>query len=454
MTRRIALAILICVWSMLLFGGVAAYFSVQSILIGDLDSLLYARAVALPELIQGGSFDPAHTPQYDWSDTYTIIHDPTRPPGKYHKPVLLDARFTQSAKGIPERTLRIAATSHSRESGPIPVIVAYSGSIAHIDLLLRRIRWALFGFVAVASLVTAAVSIRVSRLVLRPLSSTASEIGTIDEQRLSVRIPTSGMPCEFVPVVQQLNDLLERLERAFAGQKRFVASASHELRTPVAALATTLEIAERRERDPERYRQTIAQCLSQVQVLHVLVERLMEHVSDEAFNDEEPREIDVAALADQCLDAAAALGEAKNIEIVRTGPRPLWCLLPPNRMRSVIMNLLGNAVDHSHPGGRVEMTWMHDGANFRARIADDGPGIAPEHLPHLFTPFYRANKSHQQRGHHLGLGLFIVQSHLKAMHGTCRVESRPNEGAAFAVEIPCRQVDAPAPAASELVSTS
>jgi signal transduction histidine kinase len=99
------------------------------------------------------------------------------------------------------------------------------------------------------------VAVYVSRLVLRPLKSTASIIGTIDEQKLDEQIPLSGLPSELLPVVQRLNELLGRLKGAFEGQKRFIASASHELRTPVAALATALELANRHPREAESYKE-------------------------------------------------------------------------------------------------------------------------------------------------------------------------------------------------------
>ncbi len=445
MTKRIAIAILISVWSMLLIAAVVAYFSVRSILIADLDSLLYARAVALPELVHGAGADGGSAPQYDWADTYTIVPDASRPSGVISKAVLLSAGTTRGSSGQDQRTLKLAASSRFRSAGVIPVIVSYSGRMTHIDSLLNRIQIALVAFIAVAPAMAAAVAIIASRIVLRPLKSTALLVSAIDEQSLDQLIPVSGMPKELVPMVEQVNGLLTRLDRAFASQKRFVASASHELRTPVAALATTLELAERRHRESEPVHRTFSQCLAQVQVLRVLVDRLMEHISNEAPLDELPQDVDVAQLIDQCLDAASAIGSSTNVQVARSGPRPLFCRLPPNRLRSVVMNLLGNAVEHNRVGGRVEMTWMHDGEKLRARISDDGPGIAPEHVPHLFAPFYRGEKSREQNGGHLGLGLFIVHSHLKAMSGRCSVDSKPNEGAAFQFEIPCPRVSASAP---------
>jgi signal transduction histidine kinase len=437
---------------MLLIAAVVAYVSIRSIMIADLDSLLYARAIGLPELVHAQVPDPSNPPQYDWADSYNITPDPARSIDKTSKPVLLSATFTQDADGQDQRTLQVAATSHARSGGITPVLVSYSGSMAHLNSLLNRIQLALIGFVAVATGMAAAVAIIASRIVLRPLKSTAHLIGAFDEQTLQDRIPVTGMPSELVPVVNGLNELLARLERAFANQKRFVASASHELRTPVAALATTLELAERRHREPQGLHDTMTQCLSQAHVLRVLVERLMEYVSTDTVSEEPVQDVDVSLLINQCLDAAAAIGSLKNVEIVRSGPRPIFCRVPPNRVRSVVMNLLSNAVEHNRDGGRVEMTWIHDGEKLCARISDNGPGIAPEHLPNLFAPFYRGQKSGTEKGGHLGLGLFIVHSHLKAMNGNCTVDSKLNEGAAFQVEIPCQKLQTPAPSASMVVS--
>jgi len=434
MTRRIALAILFSVWTMLLIGTVVAYFSVRSVMVADLDSLLYARAVALPELVHAQGFDPNRAPQYDWTDIYSIrpASDNVAPA----RPTITASRIQRGADGRHLRTLTIAAVSAASRS---PVIVEYSGSMERIDKLLGRIAFALGAFTIIAGAIAAAVAVYVSRIVLRPLQSTASIIGKIDEQKLDARIPLPGLPTELLPVVQRLNELLDRLQRAFAGQKRFVANASHELRTPVAALATALELASRHPREAESYRQTIAQCLSQVQVLRVLVERVMEHVGNDVAG-EDLQNVDVGTIIQQCLDAAEALGMSHNITVHAAGPRSLWCQVASNRLRSILMNLLGNAVEHNRAGGNVEVSWLHDGQQLRIRISDDGPGIPPEHLPHVFSPFYRGDKAHQQTQGHLGLGLFIVHSHVKAMGGVCRIESHVGQGTAFEVEIPCSKV--------------
>jgi signal transduction histidine kinase len=101
-----------------------------------------------------------------------------------------------------------------------------------------------------------------------------------------------------------------------------------------------------------------------VQVLRDLVERVMAHAVDDVAG-QELSDVDVGALMQQCLDAAEALGASHNIAVHRAGPRVLWCRIALSRLRSVLMNLLGNAVEHNRPSGNVEVSWLHDGRQLR-----------------------------------------------------------------------------------------
>jgi signal transduction histidine kinase len=96
---------------------------------------------------------------------------------------------------------------------------------------------------------------------------------------------------------------------------------------------------------------------------------------------------------------------------------------------------MSNAIEYNHEGGTVELSARSDEASTEIIVKDDGPGISPEHLPHLFQPFYRASRSRESDGH-LGLGLFLVESHVKAMGGECRVESALGRGTTFRVRLP------------------
>jgi two-component system sensor histidine kinase BaeS len=109
---------------------------------------------------------------------------------------------------------------------------------------------------------------------------------------------------------------------------------------------------------------------------------------------------------------------------------------PPQRLRSIILNLLSNAIEHTLRGGRVELAASRTANALELSIADTGNGIAPEHLPHVFEPFYRADDARTSHSGHLGLGLFLVRTHAQAMGGTCTVESEFGRGSRFTVALP------------------
>jgi signal transduction histidine kinase len=108
----------------------------------------------------------------------------------------------------------------------------------------------------------------------------------------------------------------------------------------------------------------------------------------------------------------------------------------PDRLRSIVLNLLGNAVEHNRDGGEVVVAYGLDNGQVNLEVRDTGPGIAPEHLEHVFEPFYRVDSA--RSGGHLGLGLYLVQSHCRALEGNCGVESSPGQGTTFRVRIPGR----------------
>jgi signal transduction histidine kinase len=102
----------------------------------------------------------------------------------------------------------------------------------------------------------------------------------------------------------------------------------------------------------------------------------------------------------------------------------------------VLLNLVGNAIEHNHAGGSVSIDASIDGNDLRLAVSDTGPGIAAQHLPHLFEPFYRVDKSRAVGEGHLGLGLFLVKTHVDAMGGQCNVRSELGVGTTFELLLP------------------
>jgi signal transduction histidine kinase len=462
MTRRITLAILLTVWGILIAGCVTAYLSMRWVLIDQLDQTLTAKARSLPELRpigasgsekdMPGARNPVAVPKHledPGSDRYVVKNaagQTLSPPAgglAISDISVVSAGFATIGDGTRQRSLVLRATTRGADGTPMQVTINYQGSAIELDQLLDRLALSLLVFGLAAGLVTALVALKVSRAALKPLYATADVIGTIDPQNLHRRIETSALPPELMPVAGRLNEMLERIEHAYSQRQQFLANASHELRTPVAALVTTMEVSLRHPREAEGYRKTLESCLGDARYLRLLVERLMEQCrADTLSHDETPENVDLTPLLNQCADQAAALGQDRQVGIARTLPEAFHFVTQPQRLRSIMTNLLANAVEYNRPGGSVELTARPNGEFLHLSIQDSGPGIAPEHVPHLFEPFYRADKARSGVAGHLGLGLSLVQSHMHALGGRIRVESNLGSGTTFHLELPIKQKEA------------
>ncbi len=439
MARRIAAAILLTLWVMLLSGGLTAYMLTRSMLLADFDQTLIDRATALAahhgaatgtaDSFPDDRFIIENQHGHVWSSpAAAAANTPLPTPIAVGKP-----EFATLAQG--QRIRRITL----RVPGPAPdglLTIVYSSSTESIDRILYRLAMALGISGLAAGILATYVAVKVSRAALHPLHQTADLIGTIDDAHLDRRIDSTALPRELAPMAQHLNAMLERLEQSFAQRKQFLADASHELRTPIAALLTTIEVAVRRPHSETELRHTLASCLGDARMLRQLVESLMQQARSENFQHDEPIEVvDVGVVLQEAVHLAQALALEKNVEIHFSNHLPLVINSQASRMRSIIRNILNNAVEHNRQHGSVEIKAAIQNDELIIFIKDTGLGIPPEHLPHLFEPFYRADKVRSDDGNHLGLGLFLVQSHLKAIGGSCQVQSELGAGTEFRVRI-------------------
>jgi signal transduction histidine kinase len=469
MTKRIAFAILFVTWLALLTAGVSTFFITRSLLLLDLDETIVARIASLPEVERPASL-PGGSDRYVVQNAQgKIIATSTTTASDVPVPLVLNASFGTLADGTRVRTLYVQVYRHRDDpTKPLePINVVFSASAEPIDRLLRNLLLSLIGFGLFAVGATAMVARSVAKVALRPLNDTANVIGAIDETSLDRRIAVDKLPVELAPVAKRLNDMLARLETAFAQRKQFLADASHELRTPVAGMVTTIEVALRRARDPEEYRRILESCLSDAHLLHQLVIALLDQVRSERFNS---RELELAptpvtTLLRHCGQLAATLGGPKDIRVEQRIPDDLVLLTDETKLRSIVTNLLSNAIEYTPPHGLVQLVvelqpdtpgkapWppleeaaggagadvAHAARRLVIRVIDNGPGIAPEHLPNLFEPFYRADFARTNPEHHLGLGLSLVKSCVRSLGGEVQVKSPPvsqEKGAEFIIDLP------------------
>lgn len=439
MTRRLAITILLTVWSAIVVAGVAAWFSARAVLLADLDASIEKRALMLPEVTRRGGGPEAVFPQDRHLVTGALnrrLSDLARPRGPQLHAERIDANFAD----LPEGRFRRLTLRFSGGPGSGPMTVVYSAPAADYQRVLRRLAAALAVCGAAAGAIAALVAARLARIALRPLSQTADVVGSIDETQLDRRIDAAALPVELRPIAQRLNEMMARLQEAFERRRRFLADASHELRTPVAALITTMEVALARPRPQIELIESLQTCLGEARHMRELVQALLRHVrAESAADDEDPQLIDAAQLLEECARLIEPMAVERQVKLVPSIAGQVHVRAAPTRLRSVMLNLVSNAIEYNCPGGTVEVSAQATAGSAEFVVKDDGPGISPEHLPNLFLPFYRAGSTRDANGH-LGLGLSLVDLHLRAIGGECRVESAVGKGTTFRVRLPSAQI--------------
>jgi two-component system sensor histidine kinase MprB len=320
---------------------------------------------------------------------------------------------TAVVNGVP---LRIATTSILGGKA-----LQVARPLDEVESVLARLRWILAGIclavLAVAGLGGRLLARRTLRPVDRLMTATEHVAGTQDLRR---RIEEPGRD-ELGRLAHSFNRMLEALDQSQRTQRQLVADASHELRTPLSSLRTNIEVLARADRidAPERDRM-LADVLGQVERLSTLVADLV----DLARGDEPSSQV----RADVALDEVVA----QQVEVARThfpdvrfslSAEPAVVEGDPQRIGRAVANLLDNAGKWSPAGAVVEVAV--GGAEVTVR--DHGPGIAPQHVPHVFQRFWRAPGARQRPGS--GLGLAIVQQVALSHEGDVAVESPPGGGA-------------------------
>ena len=301
---------------------------------------------------------------------------------------------------------------------------------------LRRLGWLIAGVSAGLWLAAMLTGWWLVGRALRPVADISDAAERIAGGDLSRRIDTADTESELGRLATVLNASFARLEAAFAQQGSFTADAAHELRTPVAVMLTQVQGALAAGGLGDEHREIFEACERAGQRMRRLIESLLQLARLDAGEDARRREdLDLAALAREAVAQLRPLAEERGIVFhLEAGPAPVRG--DADRLAQVLTNLLTNAIHHNREGGEVRVaTRTAAGGGAELVVADTGAGIAPEHLPHIFERFYRADQARTHRGR-TGLGLAIVKAIVEAHGGEVTAASEPGKGAAFTVRLP------------------
>jgi two-component system OmpR family sensor kinase len=246
---------------------------------------------------------------------------------------------------------------------------------------------------------------------LQPLDRVTAAV-TRRSPTLLEPVAERGLPNEVQPLVHALNGLLERLSRALAAQRNFIADAAHQLRTPLTAVHLQAQLAERATTDEERHR-ALADLRSGLDRATRLSEQLLTLAREEPGVAERPMlRVDLSALAREVIGDVAPLAGAKGIDLGLNASSTPPLKGDPEALRSLVSNLVDNALRYTPIGGRVDVNVGDgQGVGVALTVSDNGPGIAPADRERVFDRFYRGQAAVGSRSAQgSGLGLAIVKS--------------------------------------------
>jgi signal transduction histidine kinase len=257
--------------------------------------------------------------------------------------------------------------------------------------------------------------------------------------RLGGRLPSDfETRDELTHLAETFNRLLARLEASVERERRFTSNAAHELLTPLATLRSEAEVALRREREPDAYRETLRRVVEDVAEMTGTVQGLLHLARAESLAKTPEARLDLSALVEQRAERSRGEAEAKGLVlsvVVEPGVRMAAEATP---LAEVVDNLVGNAVKYTPPGGRVTVRLGHTDETARLEVEDSGPGFDEATCEQLFDRFFRADTPEVQAEPGSGLGLAIVKAIAEGYGGTVGCTSPgPGQGATFWAEVPC-----------------
>lgn len=285
---------------------------------------------------------------------------------------------------------------------------------------------------------------------LKPIDRITRAAQQISAENFNRRLDLRGPDDEVGRLARTFDAMIVRLQAAFEQQRRFVADASHELRSPLTAIIGQIDVAAERPREAESYRTTLLSVREQAQRLARLTNDLLFLARSETQPHTAPGEpIDLSQLLPAIIAQAEPLAQARAQTVIFEPRQPLVIHGNEDDLIRLFLNLLDNAIRYTPQGGTISieaepsderalaLASPHGPTrSIRVKVRDSGPGIALEHLPHLFERFFRVDRGRSRAQGGTGLGLAIAQTIAQAHGGQLMVESTPGQGSTFTAILP------------------
>jgi signal transduction histidine kinase len=335
------------------------------------------------------------------------------------------------------RTRRQSAPARAGEPTKYPaLVITVAVPLEPVQSTLRKTAGVLCGLSLAIWLLALFSGRLVCRRALIPVTRMAASARAMSPDDLTERLPMASTGDELEDLSRAFNNLLDRVEESFRRQERFTSDASHQLRTPLAAMLGQVEVALRRDRPSEEYVRVLSTVKQKTLHLQRIAESLLFLARADA--DAKPPEMEVLELRTWLNIPIQYWSESERArDIAWDGPddEALGVRAHPVLLGELVNILVDNACKHSEAGTPIRITVRHDEEFVYLTIEDRGTGIADEDIPRLWEPFFRSEESRRRGVEGIGLGLSIAKRLAEALNGELSVASKVGQGSSFTLRM-------------------
>lgn len=313
--------------------------------------------------------------------------------------------------------------------------------VLDVDAIERSILFDALGILLVVIVAGSCVAYFLIGHYTKPVQQLSAHMKEISPNTLSDSIEIEGGGEEIQELVKSFNQMTEQSDEAFAMQRRFSASAAHELRTPIAVLRTKLDVFKKKKREQHEYDELVTTMETYIDRLSSIITDLLEFAETSELGETEDVSLDsvVKTVVDDLESVAQNNMINMQIDIPPKAQSEAQTFIVKgntNLLYRALYNLVENAIRYNHKEGSVNITLETRGQEGVIIIADTGVGIAPEQRELVFEPFYRVNKSRSREFGGAGIGLSLVKTILKRHGASITVSENNPQGSVFTIRIP------------------